>query len=613
MPLYRQNTGAMPQAAQSAMSSATNAMAHQQKQETRTITQKTSFWDDFYKAARGVAAGASAVNGIADATGKAIDLYDEIKIKGAYDDMSKVYAESGMAGLETNPDFQDYHHAQALGRIMADRAKTAKGQEEIRQNSLKIAEQNYNDTRAALMPALEAYRNGDMNKFSENMVNASNIVNMPYKLQPDGNGNFKVLFRSNEQGGWTDTGRTMNYKEAYETGAGYLNGETTVLSGMGMQLTPTNKREIMAGALRAMATNDINAAARADPSQHKAIYDANGQFMGMAIPQNTIKDGAANTYFEAYGRDGKPMGTFQANDLYSRGLFLVGAGSGGRGKGTGNAGWPAGALRAASAGGRGGRGGGGKGRGGSGANADGTPANSEYKLTQGDTSMLVKYATRIDADTGEKITDYGTVSFLAGIMRKTGLDAPSAIAAYDANVKRAMAQGASREQAEVAVMGAMQRHINGQTQQTNQQAQEQPAQPEEASTPQKTSVVDSRIRSAAGVNAPDDSDYRVPSSPAAGLGAGFSQDDMFRAGWAMNKAREPVTERINADFEAQMQDFNPDSYGYGSLNMGYTTLPSSPDDLPANSARPFGDRSARVRNSQDRIRRMREELERKAR
>ncbi|WP_165178110.1 hypothetical protein [Desulfovibrio sp. ZJ369] len=283
------------------------------------------------------------------------------------------------------------------------------------QNARKIAEQNYNDVRAVLMPGLEAYKSGDMNTFSDSMVKASQVVNMPYRIEPAGDGNYKLFFRSDAKGGWTDTGRKMTGQEVFEMGRNYLRGEINVLSGMGMKLTPYNQQQVLEGMRRAMATNDTNVENMADYSRHIPLLNANGRIVGMAIPQNPL-DGSKNTEYDAYGMNGKPLGRFDVQGILQRGMRF-------------------GNMVQKS-----GRGAGGSGR---------------YSLSSGDISILNKYATRTDPETGEKTTDYGTAAFLEGIVRQTGLTPHAAIAAFEDNVKMAMQKGASREQAEKYVMARM--------------------------------------------------------------------------------------------------------------------------------------------------------------
>ncbi|WP_165069492.1 hypothetical protein [Desulfovibrio sp. ZJ200] len=318
MPLYKPNSN--PAAlAQSAMSNATQAAASQTRQTTVNVKKESNFWDDLYKGAAALNMGARAVGGMVDAVEDVKGMYDEYKVRDAYDAMSKAYTEGGIEALQTNPDFQDYHHAQAFGRIMKDRAASEKGRMEMLQNARKIAEQNYNDVRAVLMPGLEAYKSGDMNTFSDSMVKASQVVNMPYRIEPAGDGNYKLFFRSDAKGGWTDTGRKMTGQEVFEMGRNYLRGEINVLSGMGMKLTPYNQQQVLEGMRRAMATNDTNVENMADYSRHIPLLNANGRIVGMAIPQNPL-DGSKNTEYDAYGMNGKPLGRFDVQGILQRGM-----------------------------------------------------------------------------------------------------------------------------------------------------------------------------------------------------------------------------------------------------------------------------------------------------
>lgn len=318
MPLYKQSSN--PAAlAQSAMSGATQAAASQTKQTTVNVKKESDFWDDIYKGAMAFGAVGRGISGVVNAAEDMKGMYDEYKVRDAYDVMSKAYTEGGIDALQTNPDFQDYHHAQAFGRIMKDRAASEKGRTEMLQNAKKIAEQNYNDVRAVLMPGLEAYKSGDMNTFSASMVNASQLANMPYRIEPAGDGNFKLFFRSDAKGGWTDTGRKMTGQEVFDMGQNYLRGEISVLSGMGMKVTPYNQQQVLEGMRRAMATNDTNVENMADYSKHIPLLNSNGRIVGMAIPQNPL-DGSKNTEYDAYGMNGKPLGRFDVQGLLQRGM-----------------------------------------------------------------------------------------------------------------------------------------------------------------------------------------------------------------------------------------------------------------------------------------------------
>ena len=453
MPLYKQSSN--PAAlAQSAMSGATQAAASQTKQTTVNVKKESNFWDDLYKGAMAFGAVGRGLSGVVNAAEDMKGMYDEYKVRDAYDVMSKAYTEGGIDALQTNPDFQDYHHAQAFGRIMKDRAASEKGRTEMLQNAKKIAEQNYNDVRAVLMPGLEAYKSGDMNTFSASMVNASQLANMPYRIEPAGDGNFKLFFRSDAKGGWTDTGRKMTGQEVFDMGQNYLRGEISVLSGMGMKVTPYNQQQVLEGMRRAMATNDTNVENMADYSKHIPLLNSNGRIVGMAIPQNPL-DGSKNTEYDAYGMNGKPLGRFDVQGLLQRGMRFGNMvqkpeGSGGSGAGG-------------------------------------------YKLTQGDVSMLTKYATSED-EMGNKVTDYGKVAFLQDFMQRTGYPAAKAIYVYSKNVDAAKAQGAkSKEGVERAAMVGLAQRISGGGRPTTPTSQAAPS----ATSNAAPSKADARIKKAA--------------------------------------------------------------------------------------------------------------------
>ena len=230
----------MPQAAQSAMSSATSAMAHQHKQETRTTTQKTSFWDDLYKGARAVQAGANAVNSIVDTVGDATQLYDDFRIKGAYEDIAKNFNEGGYEAIQNNPDMQNYWHSKALGMFVKDRANSQAGYLDMMKKADESADRLYQNWRLQAMDVNRAYQSGDMDRYMGEMQQLVASSPMPYRLEPDGNGNFKEMFRSDEKGGWTETGRTITPEQALEQMNGMLRGEQMVLRGIDGQLHPVN-------------------------------------------------------------------------------------------------------------------------------------------------------------------------------------------------------------------------------------------------------------------------------------------------------------------------------------------------------------------------------------
>ncbi|WP_165079241.1 MULTISPECIES: hypothetical protein [unclassified Desulfovibrio] len=444
MPLYHTSGASMPQLAQQAMGSATSAMAAQQKQTTTTTKRDTDFWDDFYKGARALNAGANAVSTLVNTADNVWGMYDKYKLRDAYDNIDKAFAEGGIAAIQNNPDMQDYHHSQALGQFMRDRANSQKGYNEMLKGMDEMADKLYQDWRLQAMGVRDAWQSGDMAKYMPAMQQLVASSPLPYRLELDGQGNFKEMFRSDEAGGWTATGRTITPEQAYNEMNNILRGEQTMLRGADMKEQPFNAAFNAAARRSYWGTMMGNAENRLDPKKQIPLYDGNGRIAGVGIIQNPLDDYGAAPRLFAYGKDGKQLGVFDGiNGVMSAGLSPY---------------RPAGA-------GKGGAGGSGR-----------------YSLSSGDVSILNKYATRTDPETGEKTTDYGTAAFLEGIVRQTGLTPHAAIAAFEDNVKMAMQKGASREEAERYVMARMG------TAQPKASAPQQGQQPQGAATAQEKPV-----------------------------------------------------------------------------------------------------------------------------
>jgi hypothetical protein len=64
------------------------------------------------------------------------------------------------------------------------------------------------------LDANEAFKAGDMGRFTAGMRALSAAAPLPYKLEAGDDGNFRVLFRSDKEGGWSDTGRTLTPQES---------------------------------------------------------------------------------------------------------------------------------------------------------------------------------------------------------------------------------------------------------------------------------------------------------------------------------------------------------------------------------------------------------------
>lgn len=337
MPLYRGNMASMPQAAQSAMNSATNAMASQQKQTTTKTERERSFWEDLRDGANAVGAAAGAVNSVAGAAQKGMELYDDVKLRSAYDDVSKAFQAGGFDALQNNPEMMDIHHNRAIGKFMKDRANTYEGFTEMMKKSDETADKVYADWRMKAIPVVEAYKKGDMQAFRSGMIDLAASSPVPYKLEDSGNGNFNVLFRSDEAGGFTPTGRTMSDQEAFDQVHGVLSGERMVLRGMDMQLVPDNPLFNQGRRRSQFGTAMANSEAMWDLKNYKPLYDRNGKLAGYGNLRSPLNDYGIKQECAVFDLNGQYKGTFQNgwDDVIRAGLSPIapqkGKGRGGRG------------------------------------------------------------------------------------------------------------------------------------------------------------------------------------------------------------------------------------------------------------------------------------------
>lgn len=449
MPLYKQNNAA--ELAQSAMSGATQAMAAQTK-ETGTRTEKESnFWDDLNKGAAAVAYVGRGLEGLTKAADGAWNMYDKYKLRDAYDSVDKAYSEGGIDAIQNNPNMQDYWHSKAFGQFMLDRANNEKGRLEMMQNMDAAADKMYQDWRVQAMGVRQAYGSGDMQKFVPMMQQLSTNSPLPYKLEPSDNGNFKVLFRSDEKGGWADTGRTMTPQEAMGEVDNVLRGEQSMLRGVDGKTVPVNLAFNKAAVKSYWMTQIGNAENRTDPKRQIPLYNSEGKPTGLGIIQNPLDDYSIGPKLLVYGNGGRQVGTFDGYDGAMKAGYIPFAPPKGKGGAKGGAA---------------GEGGG-------------------YSLTQGDIHMLQGYATTKN-EMGEKEVDHGTAAFLEQFVRDKGLSPLQAISVFDENVKRAVAAGAPPEQARRIVMTEMakgmrvgQRGQSPQHSQSEQSPQQSPSQPQQ--------------------------------------------------------------------------------------------------------------------------------------
>lgn len=344
MPLYKPSSN--PAAlAQSAMSGATQAAASQTKQRTVNVKKESDFWDDLYKGAAALNMGVRAVGGIVDTAEDAWNMYDKYKLRDAYDNIDKAYREGGFEAIQSNPDMQDYWHSHALGQFVKDRANNEKGRLEMLKNMDASSDKMYQDWRTQAMSTREAFNSGNMQQFMPLMQQLAANSPLPYRLEVDERGNFKVMFRSDQHGGWADTGRTMTPQEAMGEVNNVLRGEQMVLRGVDMKLSPANEAFIGAARRAYWGTVIGNAENRLDPKKQIPLYDANGKLSGLGVLQSPVNDYNAVQKLVVFGRNGRQIGVFDGYDGAMRAGLLPfkpekakgGDGAGKVGPGGGNA------------------------------------------------------------------------------------------------------------------------------------------------------------------------------------------------------------------------------------------------------------------------------------
>lgn len=553
MPLYHSNASNMPQLAQGAMNAATSAAASQQKQTTTTTRKENDFWDDLYKGARAIQAGAGAVNSIAGTVEKGVKLYDDLKIKSAYDDVSKAFAEGGYDAIQNNPDMQNYHHMQALGKFVQDRANSEKGRLEIMKKADEAADRIYQNWRLQAINVAKAWQAGDMDRYMAGMQQLAANSPMPYKLELDGNGNFKEMFRSDEKGGWTETGRTITPQQAFEQMNGIMRGEQMVLRGVDGKLHPINSNFANAARRYMYATMMGNAQNRLDPKKQIPLYDKEGNFGGMAVIQNPVDDYNAGPKLFVYGKNGKSLGVYDDyQGVMQAGLspFNTVAGRGGRA----------------------GRGGGGR-RGGVGSAAQGSQpgadysGNGNYKVSESDRKSYADYFTTKNED-GEKKTDWSAANKAISMQRRFGRPKEEIFADYEEAYNAAIDYGLGEVQAKQAALDNLGKmyadHLAAKNGKRNQQSQpsEAPQEEKDKTTNQETS----------GLNLPSFS-TDIP----------MSEDEQFKRAQFYEKAAE--NERIQKDkkllnkmLNSAVEDLNAGIHGSGKLKGLQVNIPISQKD-----------------------------------
>ncbi|MDR1685193.1 MAG: hypothetical protein LBR82_01925 [Desulfovibrio sp.] len=280
------------------------------------------------------------VNSFIGGMQKIDQMNDDKAIRGAYDEIASLVGPNGDLGaIQQNYPLDTRVKAKAFSQFVLDRAKTAEGQKAMTDALIREADTRYEKIlRPMLISAGEAYRKGDAQSFDAHITQAVANFNFPYQLKPDKDGTYQVLFRSDKEGGWVPTGRTITRDDAYKELQGIMNGEATVLAGADMGKKIINL-PLRATSLRAGAATILGNAESLGKDENGRLINYNGQKM-MAFPQNQYNDGKADTGWVLYdmnGRGGKvvvgDINNFTQLDPQGKAGTKGGGGRGGGGSG----------------------------------------------------------------------------------------------------------------------------------------------------------------------------------------------------------------------------------------------------------------------------------------
>lgn len=221
--------------------------------------------------------------------------------------------------LDGDPMLNTRHGTMAMGQFMQQRASTETSRLQMLKAMEAADDQFYQKTfRPMAFAAQEAFKAGDMNRFSSIASELSAKSPLPFRLIPGQDGNFGVEFRSDAAGGWTDTGRRITPQEAMTEIGNIIGGEQTILAGADLKERRVNPRFLAASARYKMGTILGNAEALADPKKWIAL--TKGGHTVYAIPQNRHDDysvGPSYRVLDEKGGTASMVGSM--DDLLSQG------------------------------------------------------------------------------------------------------------------------------------------------------------------------------------------------------------------------------------------------------------------------------------------------------
>lgn len=336
-------------------------------------------------------------------------LEDEKGVNAAYEHIAnKVGSTGDISALDGDPLMNTRYGTMAAGKFLGQRAQNETSRLQMLKAMSASDDEFYSKTfRPLAFAADEAYKSGDIQRFGAISSELSAKAPLPYKTEMDTDGNFKLLFRSDKDGGWSDTGRKLSPQEVMNEIGGIIGGEQKILAGADMQQKVVNPRFLAAAARYRMGTITGNADAMADPS--KWIPMQKEGHTVWAVPQNRHDDYSAGPAYRIVDDSGKMGGMVGSLDELAQGGYV-----------RADAKAKLAVLQKRANGGA------------AGAQAPG----GKFSLSESDKSFIDKWSTYTNED-GEKQYDSEKALTLETLMSGFGLNRPAAVTAYARNVEAA--------------------------------------------------------------------------------------------------------------------------------------------------------------------------------
>lgn len=220
--------------------------------------------------------------------------------------VGKLGPSGDLSALEHDPILFTRHGAQAAGVVANDRMNTEKYRLEFLKNR-EAGDQKYFES--FFMPqvnaAMQAFNKGDMASYSSLVNEISASFPAPYKTQARPDGNFDLLFRSDQHGDWVKKD-VMTPQEVNAQLADMMNGTQNVLMGADMKPHPVNTRLLSMMARYRMGTAKKNAENLQDPSKWLTLTK-NGHTIRV-VPQNRHDDYSGGVNWMVLDDSGKMGG-----------------------------------------------------------------------------------------------------------------------------------------------------------------------------------------------------------------------------------------------------------------------------------------------------------------